>query len=718
MSDLNRVKGKIPGADTGIEVKKSVCNICDPRTQCGLDLYVKDGKIIKVAGTKENPHNAGVLCSKGQATRQFVYSEERLQTPLRRVGERGEGKFARITWDEALDEIAAKLNRIKGESGPEAVAFYVGYPKWMRPFAHRLAVAFGSPNYMSESSVCSTATTMAWKLVFGAPGGPDIKNAKCLMTWSSNPFYTHIPTARNILPAKDRGLKIIVIDPRYSPMAAQADIHLQLRPGTDGALALTMANVIINEHLYDEEFVSTYTTGFSEYKEYVAQFTPEKGEQLTGVPAGKIVAAARLYASAKPAAIMPSAAPVAHNTNGVQNYRAVFALIALTGNYDVRGGNLVEPATYLYQQGGFVSRAEEYTHPKPLSELPPRIGDDRFPIWSASTDEAQAMHLPFQIRSGQPYPVKGLFAMGLNHRMWPDSGFMAESLKRLDFFVNVEMFMTDSCKYADIVLPACSSVERSEFRCYPQKFAVFTQPAIQPLYESRSDTDIIFDLARRLQLDDPLFQAGYEASVDWIIEPGGITVQQLKEHPAGMYLPNPKQTPERKYAKNGFKTPSGKVEFKSSLLEKHQDLGISGLPEYRPPKYSVEASPELAREYPFILNTGSRLPMFIHSRTFRVPWTWSLRNQPAADLNPADATRLGIKQGDLVALITPKSRITVPANLTEMVQPGVVHMYHDYPQANVNDLLEADYLDPISGFPGYKALLCQVEKFEKGGDRA
>lgn len=710
MSDVNRFKGKIPGADAGIEVKKSVCNICDPRTQCGLDIFVKDGKIIKVAGTKENPHNAGTLCSKGQATRQFVYSEERLQTPLRRVGERGEGKFEPITWDEALDEIAARLKVFKGEFGAESVVFYVGYPKWMRPFAHRLAVSFGSPNYMSESSTCSTATTMAWKLLFGAPGGPDIKNAKCLITWSSNPFYSNSPTVRNLLDAKEKGLKIIVVDPRYSPMAAQADIHLQLRPGTDGALALAMANVIIKEHLYDKDFVHEYTSGFSEYKAYVSGFPPEKGEELTGVPAAKIVAAARLYAGTKPAAIMPSAAPVAHNTNGVQNYRAIFSLIALTGNYDMRGGNFVEPATYLYQQGGFVSKAEEYTHPKPLPELPPRIGDDRFPIWSVLTDEAQAMHLPVQIRSQKPYPVKALFATGLNYRMWPDSDYMLKSLELLDFFVNIDLFMTDSCKYADIVLPACSSVEHSEFRCYPQRFLVFTQPAIKPLYDSRSDVDIIFDLAGRLELDDPLFKAGYEASVDWMIEPSGVTVQQLKEHPAGMYLPNPKQFPERKYVKNGFKTPSGKVEFVSSVLEKSQVTGFNGLPVYTPPKYSLEASPDMLQDYPFILNTGSRLPMFIHSRTFRVPWTWSLRREPAADINPLDGARLDIKQGDKIEISTAKGSIRVKANLTEIAQPGVVHMYHDYPQANVNDLFEPDYLDPISGFPGFKSLLCKVEK--------
>ena len=710
MADSQSGRGKIPGPDSGIEVKKSICNICDPRTQCGLDLYVRDGKIIKVEGTKENPHNGGTLCSKGAATRQFVYNQDRLKTPLKRVGPKGSGEFVPVSWEEAMDTIAGRFKEFKNRSGAESVAFYVGYPKWMRPFAHRLAVAFGSPNYMSESSTCSTATTMAWKLNFGAPGVPDIKNAQCLMTWSANPFHTNTAIVRNLLAAKERGLKIIAVDPRFSPMAGQADIHLQLRPGTDGALALAMAHVIINENLYDRDFVEQYTGGFAEFRDYVQGFSPEKGEELTGVPAAKIREAARLYAGTKPAAVLPSAAPVAHNTNGVQNYRAVFALIALTGNYDIRGGNLVEPVTYLYQQGGFVSRAEEYTHPRKLSELPPRIGDERFPVWSELTDEAQAMHLPDQINSQKPYPVRAVFGMGLNYRMWPDSANMAESLKKLDFFVNVDLFFTDSCKLADIVLPACSSVERSEFRCYSQNYAVFSEPAIEPLYESRSDAEIIFDLAKRLNIDDPLLNAGFEASMDYIIEPGGISVAELKKHPGGMYLPNPVKPPEKKYLKNGFKTPSGKVEFKSLLLEKYQDYGYQALPVFMPPKYSRENTPEIAAEYPWMLNSGSRLPMFIHSRTFRLPWTRSLRPDPAADLNPQDAEKLRIKQGDAIRLSTPKGSIIVKANLTQIVQPGVVHMYHGYAEADVNSLLEPDYLDPVSGFPGFKALLCRIDK--------
>jgi anaerobic selenocysteine-containing dehydrogenase len=706
-------RGKIPGPETGIEVKKSICTICDPTTQCGLDLYVKDGKIIKVEGSKEHPYSLGTLCSKGAANRQYIYSEDRLKTPLKRTGPRGSGKFEPISWDEALDTVAAKFNEIKEQNGPESVVFFSGYTKYFRPYLKRLAHSFGSPNYLTESSTCHQATAMAQKLTFGLPGGPDLKNTKCLLVWSANPFHTNPGNARAILKGKERGMMLIVVDPRETPTTALADIHLQVRPGTDGALALAMANVIIHERLYDQDFVANYSYGFEDYREYVQQFTPERGEKLTGVPADKIAKAARMYASIKPAAIMPSASPVVHHTNGVQNYRAVFALVGLTGNYDIAGGNVLVPPSFIHIPGLIPTREHEFIQCRPWSEMPPRIGADRFPVWGDIIDEeGQAMHLPSQIRSGEPYPLKALIGFGMNHRMWPDSSGLLESVGKLDFFVNVDIFMTDTCKYADIVLPACTSVERSELRCYPMGYIIFTQPAIPPLYDSRSDVEIIYELAARLGLDDPLFKAGYEASVDWILAPSGISVAELKNYPGGMFVPNPMKLPEKKYLKQGFKTPSGKMEFKSKVLKKYEGRpGFEAIPVYRPPKYSRESAPELAQEYPFILNTGSRLPMYVHTRTFRLTWTNSLRpNHPAADISPADAARLGIKQDDAIRISTPKDAIVVKANLTQMVQPGVIHMYHGHSEADVNVLFEGDYLDPLSGYPGFKSALCKVEK--------
>ena len=250
---------------------------------------------------------------------------------------------------------------------------------------------------------------MAQKLTFGLPGGPDLKNTKCLLVWSANPFHTNPGNARAILKGKERGMKLIVVDPRETPTTALADIHLPVRPGTDGALALSMANVIIHEKLYDRDFVGNYSYGFEDYREYVQQFTPEKGEELTGVPADKIIKAARMYASTKPAAIMPSASPVVHHTNGVQNYRAVFALVGLTGNYDIAGGNLVVPPSFIHIPGLIPTREHEFIQTRPWSEMAPRIGADRFPVWVDVIDEeAQAMHLPYQIRSGEPYPHQSI----------------------------------------------------------------------------------------------------------------------------------------------------------------------------------------------------------------------------------------------------------------------------------------------------------------------
>ncbi|MFC1861138.1 molybdopterin-dependent oxidoreductase [Chloroflexota bacterium] len=714
MKDAQRLlEGKIPGSETGIEIRKSICTICDPVQLCGLDLYTKDAKIIKVEGSEKHPSNKGALCAKGAATRQYVYHEDRLKTPLKRTGTRGSGKFEAITWEEALDTIAGKFNACKKEFGAESVIFYSGYSKYFRPYLKRLAHSFGSPNYLTESSVCSRATAIAQKLVFGSPGAPDLKNTNCLLVWSLNPFYTGHPTGRAILSARERGMKLIVVDPRKTPTTARSDIHLQLRPGTDGALALAMAHVIINAKLYDVDFVSGYTYGFEEYREYVQQFPPEKGEELTGVPAENIIEAARMFASIRPASVMYSASSVVHNTNGIQNYRAVFSLVGLTGNYDIKGGNLSRPPSVMGTPGKFPSRENEFKQSRPWSEMAPRIGADRFPVWIDVEDEqGQAMQLPFQLRSGKPYPVKALIGFGLNYRMWPDSEGFLDSLLKLDFFVNVDPFMTDTCKYADIVLPACTSVERSELRCYPVGYVILTQPAIRPLYDSRPDTDIIYGLTASLKLDDPLFKAGYEASIDWILEPSGMTVAELKKHPGGMFVPNPQRLSEKKYLQEGFKTPSGKLEFKSKVLEKYDGkAGFEALPYYRPPALSHEATPEIAEEYPFILNTGSRLPMYVHSRTFRLSWTSSLRpDLQAADISPEDAGKLGIKQSDSIRVVTPENSIIVNANLTQIVQPGVIHYYHSNPQNDVNVLFNADYLDPLSGYPGFKATLCKIEK--------
>jgi len=700
-------RGKLPGEESGIEIRKTICSICNPMTHCGIDAYVKDGVVIKVEGNKEHPHSKGALCAKGAASREYIYHKDRLRTPLMRKGKKGSGQFEPISWDKALDMISDRLLSIKSESGPESVAFFVGYTKWMRPFVKRLAHSFGSPNYCTESSTCMYAVMMASILNYGYLGGPDIANARCLLVWSTNPFYSDTLGAATLLDARERGLKIIEVGPLVTPLTRHADIHLRIRPGTSGALALGVAHVIIQEELYDREFVQNWTLGFEEYRAYVEGFSPEKTEAITGVPADMIKKAARLYATAKPAALQFGASPTVHHTNGVQNTRALMALIGLTGNFDIKGGNYVCPPSWIYMPGPPTTRQKEYEQPVAWSEMAPRIGEKMFPVWSQIIPQAQAMQLPFQIKSGQPYPIRAVVGFGMNSRMWPGSDFVYESLKELDFMVNVDLFMTDTCRLADIVLPACTSFERSELKIYPEKFVLWTQPVITPLWESRPDADIIFDLAKRLAPDDELLNKGYEANIDWIIEPTGLKIEDLKKYPGGYSLKNIKMPPYRKYEKEGFPTPSGKMEFTSTILK---EFGLEPLPKYKEPELSRQSCPDLAKDFPLILTTGARLPMFIHSRTFRLSWTKGLRPEPMLDINPKDAEDRGIGQGDWVNLSTPRNSIKVKANVTKIVPAGVISIFHGYPQPEVNSLIPPDYRDPISGFPGFKSLICQVQR--------
>ena len=702
------LKSKIPGEATGIQIKKTVCCICNPFSHCGIDAYVKDGVVVKVEGSRDNPNSEGTLCPKGAASRQFIYHADRLLTPRLKKKGKGVDSFQSISWEQAFEVIGSRLNQIKQESGPESVVFFTGYTKWYRPFLQRLAHAFGSPNYGSESSTCFYATRMAFELNYGSLGVPDMPNTKCLLVWSGNPFHSFTPGARHLVAAREKGLKIIDVGPLVTPMTGHADIHLRIRPGTSGALALGMAHVIIREGLYDKGFVQNWTHGFEEYSAYCDGFTPEVTERITSVPRERIVEAARLYATTKPSAMMFSANAVVHHTNGVQNQRAAAALIGLTGNWDRKGGNRVVTPSYYHVAAGIPDRYEEFAHPRSWEGMAPRVGEDVHPVFCKLINEIQSTQIPFQIQSQKPYPIRAVVGFGMNYRMWPGSDFMAESLKKLAFFVDVDLFMTDTARMADLVLPACTSFERSELKIYPQQYVVWTEPVIQPLGQSRPDAEIIQGMAECLGVDDPLLRKGHKAWIEWILEPTGIRIAELEQNPGKYLFKGPFPSPYEKYKQVGFPTPTGKMELSSTVLEK---AGMDPLPTFREPKLSPVSTPEVARSFPLILTTGARLPMYVHSQMFRLRWIQKLRpDHPMADLNPKDASDRGIVQGDPILLLTPRSSVRVKANLTEMVPPGVVSMYHAFPTADVNLLIEPDYRDPISGFPGFKSLLCEIKK--------
>lgn len=702
MTELERrIKAKLPGEDTGIEIRRSVCDICAPGPHCGVDCYVRDGKIIKVEGTKEHPTNHGLLCTRGQANRQYIYREDRVRTPLRRVGARGEGRFEPISWDEAMEEIASRMKGYKAAFGAESVAFFSGYEKWYRPFLERLAYAFGSPNYGTESSCCFTASIMAWRLNAGADKcNPDIKNCRLFLGWAYGGYYNAYLGAAPYLKRHEEGMKVIIIDHRRTPMAERiADLFLQIRPGTDAALAFCFARELIRRGWIDRDYIAENVHGFDEYAAYVERFTPEYTQTITGISPELIERTVQMMHDNAPVAINESGAALLHHQNGMQGYRAIMALSALMGTFDRPGGQIPTYMTYAHSMAGFETKEIEFS-----TELRPEVepvGARRFPIWEETVREMQSMDLPRQILEGTPYPVKMVWAHGMNYRMWPDDRTMRRALEQVDFFVDIDLFLTDTAKLADIVLPACSGFERGELRVFGGSNVTWTQPVIEPLYDSRPDTDILFDLARRLELSDPLITGDYDTCVRHMLRDNPeIDIERIKREP----LPVRVDAKLHKVGTWKFKTPTGKFELWSERVAKYQEQGFSPLPTWSEP-YCGDAA-----RYPFLMVSGARRPNMLHSRLHDVPWLQSLGTAATAVLNADDAARLNIAEGDTVELFTEIGSIEMTAVLTEFTLPGTVNTYHGFRDADVNSILPAAAHDPYSGFPAFKSYRCGVRK--------
>lgn len=709
MTELERrIKAKIPGADTGIETRHTMCDICSPGMHCGINAYVKDGKVIKIEGLDGHPSSNGRLCTKGMANREYIYREDRIKTPLKRVGKRGEGKFEPISWEEAYEAIAKGLNNCKETYGAESVAFYSGYSKWYRQTLRRLAYAFGSPNYGCESSACYTAAFMAWKVAAGEQGGPDMGNSDLFLGWAFNPFYSSYMGANRAMKLKEKGLKFIIVDTRRTPTTEKlADLFLQPKTGTDGALALGIANVLIENGWIDKPYIENYVYGFEEYAEYAKQFNEQNIEEITGVPYEKVYAAAKMIHENPKMSCNESSAPLCHHRNGLQNYRSVMSLLAITGNFDRTGGQRLTPHSYMHVSCGFETREHDYLYENRPQNVKDPVGAERFPLWNYLEQEMQAMDMPRQILEGKPYPLRAVFALGLNARMFPDSGRMFAALEDLDFFVDTDLFMTDTAKWADIVLPACSSFERGEFKPYPGGLAWYTKPAIEPIGEARSDVQICTELARVMDLPDETLKKGYEYFIQhYILDDFHVTVDELKKVDLPVKFTEVSDDyKDYQELEKGLPTPTGKFELKSAIIEQHPEWGLDALPTYREPLDG--ADPE---QYPFVFTSGSRIPNAIHSRLHNVPRNRSLRPDPMADMNASDCEKLGVKEGDRIKISTQVGSITVKVHPTLTVPEGLVNLFHGYSEADAESIMNGDHLDPYSGFPAYRSTRCAVTK--------
>jgi len=439
----------------------------------------------------------------------------------------------------------------------------------------------------------------------------------------------------------------------------------------------------------------------------VKKFDLDTVARITGLDPNDIYTATKWYATEGPAVCHEAPSTLVHNKNGFQNYRAITCLSALTGNFDRKGGSIPMDFSYIEQTAGFHTLDEEfYREKKPKNHKPP-IGTEDFPLWHAMTEEYQSMGLAKQIVTKKPYPIKSLVSFGMNTRMFPNTDKLRYALTQLDFFVNVDLFMTEACKFADIVLPACSSFERGEYKTYMGGFATYTKPVIRPLYDSKSDADIICDLAQYLELDDPLLKAGYREWLRHITSPLSMSIEELEESELPVHMPEAKPFIPGNYTNTGFRTPSGKFEFKSKLIEPFEDsYGLSSIPTFPIEEALAES------KYPFCLVTGARLPNAMHSRLHKVDWLKSMRPEPAADISMEDALELNIHEGDMIELFNDQGSIRVQAKPSYKIAKGQVFMYHGYEQANVSQLVSNEELDPYSGYASYKNSRCGIRRVE------
>ncbi len=715
------------GAELGAYQKETVtslCGICPGG--CGVNVELVDGKIEKISPLKDHP--LGVVCVRGLHAKEIVYSDDRLQSPLLRVGERGEGKFAPISWDEAMDRVVDAFQKIKQEYGAEAVMSHFGRGSFdfslNDVFGPRgvnvqgtfgVLFPFGSPNTSSCSAVCYVSYGLF--AAVSTIGGDmrltyaDFDNSDLVVIWGANPPTDSPPDkVRKILDAKKRGARVVVIDHMRTAMARRADEWIGLRSGTDGALALSMMHVIINEGLYDQEFVRNWTVGFEALRQYVQQFPPEAAEKITWIPRQTIVEMARAISRAGGASLVMYTG-LEYTNSGVQNIRAVLSLWAITGNLDMPGGLLFRPRSPA-QFGRLNLDPPEGVKP---------IGADTYPLFCDMLKSAQFMEAPRAILHDDPYPVRGLLICGASLLTnLPNPEIWKACFRKLDFLVTFDRFMTADGMYADIVLPATTYFENLTYQKYPGGYSQLRQRVIKPLGEARPNFVFLTELAQRLGYGD-LFPATEEEHVKFAFKDSPVTVEELIAHPEGVRY-DAGQQEYYKYAKGllrpegepGFNTPSGKIELVSSLLQKY---GYDGLPVYVEPREGPLGSPEVYTQYPLVLNTGARLQSAFRSQHLNIPGLLKLQPKPHVLINPADAQARDIVDGDQVWVASPRGQVGVWAKVTDDVMPGQVELNvgggspiqaEAWREANANYVTDFENRDPISGFPVYKALLCEV----------
>lgn len=678
-----------------IETKISDCMLCV--WDCGIKAHVQDGRLIKVEGLPEHPISRGYICPRGEALPSYVYSASRLATPIRRE----KGRWQKVSWDSALDYCAEKLNEVKKKHGARSLAIFCGSVGVenieVATFARRFKGAFGTPNLLSVENICYRARILARQLTFGRYPLEDPDAARCVILWGHNPDGSKGMLADQIRKKlSEENLQLIVVNPKRIPLAEKA-YFMPIRPGTDAALGLAMLNVIINEDLYDKDFVDNYTVGFSELVDHVQQYTPEWAQEITWLSAADIKNVARIFAQAKPSCIIQGINSLDQHRNGLQNSRLLSMLQAVTGNFAVPGSWVEGPRIPLANLS--------------LKDQEDPIGAEEYPIfsslWGRKAPFGIATLFPQAVLEGKPYPIKAGIVTAANPVVsFPAAQLFKEAFSSLDFLAVMDPFITETAELADIVLPACTFLEKGGLAyvygvVFGEPYAMIHHKVIEPVAESWPDWKIWSELGRRMGLGEYFPWQNDEEMVDAFLQPGELK-DKLNANPLGAFYGEKQYFI---YKKKKLGTPSGKVEFYSQTLKDH---GYDPIPVYLEPGQSPVNSPELYERFPLILISGERYQEYTHTQQRQVPELRNSNPEPLAEIHPATAARYGVADGSLAEIETKNGKIKMRVRTTEKLTTGVVSVPHGWAGANVNLLVDMDVFDPITAYPDFKAVLCKV----------
>jgi anaerobic selenocysteine-containing dehydrogenase len=661
-----------------------------------VTVHIRDGVIVDLSGLDDHPINRGSICVKGQAARDLFYHEDRLIKPLKR---KPDGSFREISREQALDEIAEKILNMRQEFGARSLGVWkgeaIGYLQ-EEDYARRFIHAFGSPNYLSNDSACFNGRYLGFLLVHGYWNShPEFEHADLTILWGTNLSISHPTYMREVKQARKRGARLIVIDPRLNKTTKRADIVARPWPGSDGALAWGLCQQMIETDAYDREFIDKYSIGFEAFARYAAKFPPEFVEQQTGVNRDTIVAIAKMIRDNMPKIVIFPGIGLEHHENGVNDVRTIACLGALCGALDIKGG-----FTWREPMGERkLSLCDEIS----LRDQKP-IGADRFPVlydyrWECHTMTA----MDYMLGVGE-YPLKGIILTAANPVINnPNTRKVVAALSSLDLLVVNDLFLTETAKLAHYVFPAATFLERSELHFFPEYQSVALTTKVAEISGIHDEYSLWHDLAHRLGFGKEYFPWENEEQVNrWMLEPTGISLEDLKNHPEGLVY---KPVRDRKYQTQPFPTPSGKVELTSSYL---RGLNLSEVSEYVPPRYLRHPNPD----FPFVLNTGARNPLYFHSRYHNIPKFREAFPRAEVEMNPADAEKLGIENTERVKVVSQIGAVEVRAKLVDEMQllPGFVEIPHGWQESNVNLVTHDDINDPISGFPLLKAVPVRIEK--------